>query len=383
MKAFFLSIAFLSSLIPGAYPVLAAPQAAPAPARSTPPTRDPNTPGYVTAKELPDGTNAPANADGNFIIGPTHNRAPEMTVQEVVPQGSVFNFTMESTDSKIYPGIAREANTFGTIDPADPAKLVVTTSHPAPYTRRVAVYVPKQYVPGTVAPFIVGADGPDRALFAALDDLIAQHRVPVMIAISISNGSGDAQGSERGLEYDTMSGLYAEFVEKEVLPLVETQYNVKLTKDPEGRATMGGSSGGSCALIMAWYHPDLYHRVLTYSGTYVNQQWPYNPETPHGAWEFHEHLIAESAAKPLRIWMEVGDRDLYNPNVMGDNMHDWVVANENMARVLAVKGYHYQFVFARNAGHTDGSVKHQTLPEALEYLWQGYPSIGAPTPNYR
>ena len=56
---------------------------------------------------------------------------------------------------------------------------------------------------------------------------------------------------------------------------------------------MGGSSGGSAALIMAWYHPDLYHRVLTYSGTFVNQQWPPNPETPHGAWEFHEHLIPE------------------------------------------------------------------------------------------
>ena len=44
--------------------------------------------------------------------------------------------------------------------------------------------------------------------------------------------------------------------------------------------------------------------------------------------------------------MEVGDRDLYNPNVMRDNMHDWVLANENMANVLAAKGYHYQFVFA-------------------------------------
>ena len=98
-----------------------------------------------------------------------------------------------------------------------------------------------------------------------------------------------------------------------MLPLVEKQCNVKLTKDPDGRATMGCSSGGSCALIMAWYHPDLYHRVLTYSGTYVNQQWPYNAETPHGAWEFHEHLIPNSPAKPLRIWMEVGDRDLLNP----------------------------------------------------------------------
>jgi enterochelin esterase family protein len=349
-------------------------QTAVRPPRPTPPTRDPKTPAFVPAKELPDDTNPAANADGNFIIGPTHSPAMEMTVREGVPQGMVYEFTMESGESKFFPGIAREANTFGSADPSNPARMVVTTSHPAPYTRRVTVYVPKQYLPGDAAPFILGADGPDRLLFTALDNLIAEHKVPVMIAISIGNGGGDAQGSERGLEYDTMSGAYAEFVEKEVLPRVEKQYNVKLTKDPEGRATMGGSSGGSCALIMAWYHPELYHRVLTYSGTYVNQQWPYHPETPHGAWEFHEHLIPNSQVKPLRIWMEVGDRDNLNSNAMRDNMHDWVVANENMARVLAAKGYHYQFVFARNAGHTDRAVKQQTLPEALVYLWQGYPS---------
>ena len=373
-----LSVAAMIGLIAGATYAIAQtpPQAQPATARPTPPTRDPNTPGYVTAKEMPDGANAPANADGNFIIGPTYKPAPEMNSEGVL-QGAVYEFTMNSADSKIYPGIAREPNTFGTPDAANPVKLIVTTSHSAPYTRKVTVYVPKQYVAGTVAPFIVGADGPDRALFTALDGLIAEHKVPVMIAISIGNGSGDAQGSERGLEYDTMSGRYAEFVEKEVLPLVEKQYDVKLTKDPDGRATMGGSSGGSCALIMAWYHPELYHRVLTYSGTYVNQQWPYDSQTPHGAWEFHEHLISDSPVKPLRIWMEVGDRDLFNPNVMRDNMHDWVVANEDMARVLAAKGYHYQFVFARNAGHVDRAAKQQTLPEALEYLWQGYPLAGA------
>jgi enterochelin esterase-like enzyme len=341
-------------------------------ARTPPPTRDPHTPGYVTATELPDGAVPSPDSNGNFIIGPTHNPAREMTVQENVPQGTIYQFTMDSKDSKIYPGIAREPGTFGTVDSANSARLIVTTSHPAPYTRHVEVYVPKQYVAGTPAPFIVGADGPDHMLFTALNNLVAEHKVPVMVAISIGNGSGDAQGSERGLEYDAMSGLYAEFVEKEVLPLVESECHVKLTKDPEGRATMGGSSGGSCALIMAWYHPEWYHRVLTYSGTYINQQWPYNPATPHGAWEFHEHLIPGSVAKPIRIWMEVGDRDLYNPNVMRDNMHDWVVANENMARVLADKGYDYQFIFARNAGHVDHKVKQQTLPEALEWLWKGY-----------
>ncbi|HVW83302.1 MAG TPA: alpha/beta hydrolase-fold protein [Bryobacteraceae bacterium] len=367
------TIAFSISLLTGVAPAIAQTPPPPArPMRPTPPTRDPHTPGYVKAKELPDGELPSPKADGNFIIGPTHNPAPEMTAHEGEMQGTVHNFTMESKDSKMYPGIARERGTFGTVDPSNPAKLNVTTSHPAPYTRRVAVYVPKQYVPGTAAPFIVGADGPDQMLFTALDHLIAEHKIPAMIGISISNGSGDAQGSERGLEYDNMSGKYAEFVETEVLPLVEKECSVKLTKDPDGRATMGGSSGGSAAMIMAWYHPELYHRVLTYSGTYVNQQWPYNPETPGGAWEFHKSLIPNSPKKPLRIWMEVGDRDLFNPNVMRDDMHDWVVANENMARVLAAKGYHYQFVFAKNAGHTDRTVKQQTLPEALEYVWQGY-----------
>ena len=360
-------------LMSGSLAIAQSPNAKPStPERTPPPTRDPHTPGYVTATELPDGAVPSPDSNGNFIIGPTHNPAPEMTEQENVPQGTIYQLTMNSKDSKIYPGIARQPGTFGTVDSTNPARLIVTTSHPAPYTRHVEVYVPKQYVAGTPAPFIVGADGPDHMLFTALNNLIAEGKVPVMIAISIGNGSGDAQGSQRGLEYDAMSGLYAEFVEKEVLPLVESKCNVKLTKDPEGRATMGGSSGGSCALIMAWYHPEWYHRVLTYSGTFINQQWPYNPATPHGAWEFHEHLVPGSAAKPIRIWMEVGDRDLYNPNVMRDNMHDWVVANENMARVLADKGYDYQFIFARNAGHVDHKVKQQTLPEALEWLWKGY-----------
>ncbi len=263
--------------------------------RPTPPTRDPHTPGYVAAKELPDGTVPPADADGNFIIGPTHTPAPEMASGDATPNGTVVEFTMSSADSKYFPGIARDPGTFGTPDPNDPAKLIVTTSHPAPYVRKVAVYVPKSYVPGTEAPFIVGADGPDRLLFAALDSEIAAHKLPAIIAISIGNGGGDAQGSERGLEYDTMSGKYAEFVEHEVLPRVETEAKVKLTRNPDGRATTGGSSGASCALIMAWYHPEWYHRVLSYSGTFINQQWPSNPETPHGAWEFpREPNSAES-----------------------------------------------------------------------------------------
>ena len=121
------------------------------------PTRDPRTPGYATATnatELPDGAVPPVDASGNYILGPTHPQAPETTVQDGVPRGTVHTFTMSSADSKIYPGIARTPGTRSTVDPADPAKRIVS-SGPAPYTRSVAVYVPQQYVPGTVAPVIV------------------------------------------------------------------------------------------------------------------------------------------------------------------------------------------------------------------------------------
>jgi hypothetical protein len=358
----------LSAQIPAA----PAAQQAQKPKYPPPPTRDPHTPGYVQANELPDGTVPSPEDDGNFIVGPTHPTAPEMAAVPATPHGTVVEFTMSSADSKIYPGIMRDPGPLGTPDPQDPAKLIVTTSHPAPWTRNVGVYVPSAYVPGSIAPFIVGADGIDRALFTALDSLIAAHKLPVMIGISIGNGGGDAQGSERGLEYDTMSGRYAEFVEQEVLPLVEAKAHVRLTRDPDARAATGGSSGGASSLIMAWYHNDLYRRVLSYSGTWINQQWPSNPETPHGAWEFSEHLIPNSPAKPIRVWMEVGDFDLLNPNVMHDGMHDWVLASENLAGAMAAKHYHYQFVFARNAGHVDHATRLQTLPEALEYVWQDY-----------
>jgi enterochelin esterase-like enzyme len=222
---------------------------------------------------------------------------------------------------------------------------------------------------------IVTHDGPDNSLPGLLDNLIAQRRVPAMVAIMIQNGGSDAQGSERGLEYDTVSGKFAEFIEAEVIPFVEAQCHVLISHDPDARATMGGSSGGAAAFTMAWFHPDWYHRVITYSGTYVNQAWPMDPATPHGAWEYHAHLIPENPAKPIRLWMEVGDRDNFTNH---DGYHDWVLANNRMATVLKAKGYHYQYVYALDAGHTDRRVRAQTITEALEWVWRGYRGPGAP-----
>ncbi len=353
-----------------------APSPATPPARPAPPTRAPDGPGAPPfTKVHGNGVNAPIDQGGDFVIGPDYLPAPELTVVEGVPRGTVQQFTLDSKDSKFYPGIGRDV--FGTVNPTNPKTLIVET-RPAPYQRTITVYIPAQYERGTKAPFIVTHDGPaidkvDPALPRILDNLIAQKRVPAMIAVMIQNGGGDAQGSQRGLEYDTMSGKFAEFIEAEVLPAVEKNANVKLTRKADGRAVMGCSSGAAAAFTMAWTHPQWYSKVISYSGTFVNQQWPFSAAMPGGAWEYHTSILPKAKPKPIRIWMHVGDRDLYNPNVMRDDMHDWVVANHRMAKVLKDKGYQYQYVYALDSGHCDKKVREQTLPQALQWVWREYP----------
>jgi iron(III)-enterobactin esterase len=290
-----------------------------------------------------------------FVIGPDYSDAPETRVVPEVPKGRVHEFTMDSKDSRFYKGIAKDRK--GTV----------------PYQRQVAVYVPAGHRPEQEMPFLVVQDGIGyRDLTSrVLDNLIHQKRVPAMVAIFINSGGGDSKGSQRGLEYDTVDDTYTRFIEREVLPVISKDHNIRFTKDPEGRATMGYSSGGAAAFTMAWFHPELYRRVITYSGTYVNQQWPENRRTPHGAWEYHENLIKRSAKKPIRIWLHVSDKD--NGWDRDDtSYHNWVRANRLMAAELKAKDYDYRYVFAKNAGHTDGKVTRQTLPSALEWVWEGY-----------
>jgi len=201
-----------------------------------------------------------------------------------------------------------------------------------------------------------------------LDNMIAAKKLPPMIAIFVEPGPNeDTPTGERSWEYDSVSDAYVTFVETELLPKVEADYGVKLTKDPEGRAAMGGSSGGAAAFTMGWMKPELYHRILTYSGSFCALQ-P-SAEHPNGAWEYHESMIAASAAKPLRIALQASDMDLD----WGTPMTHWLNANRAMAKVLAEKGYHYRFVYAEGAGHIDQAVLEQTLPDTLLWLWQGYP----------
>jgi enterochelin esterase family protein len=305
---------------------------------------------------------APAaqQAQNEFVIKPPYSPARELTVKEGVATGTVHRFIMKSEDSKIYPGISRDK----------PGAVV-------PYERVVNVYVPAQYKSGTPVPFIVVQDGNSPryrdALPPMLDDLIDEKRVPVMIAVMVHNGGSDGFGSQRGLEYDTVSDRYTMFIETEVLPRVAKEYNITFTTDPEGRATMGGSSGAACAFTMAWFHPELYRRVLSYSGTFVNQENPPHPEVSRGAWEYHQTLIPNSPVKPIRIWMHVSENDL-GANREEASLHNWVLANQHMAAALRMKGYTYRYTYSEGAGHVAAEVVNQTLPGALEWLWQGYVS---------
>ena len=118
-------------------------------------------------------------------------------------------------------------------------------------TRDYWVYVPNQYDPKVPACVMVFQDGENYARANGLfrvpivfDNLIQRKEMPVTIGIFINPGKLP-RGSNRSFEYDTLSDQYARFLEKEILPEVGKQYNLR--SDAAGRAIGGISSGGICA----------------------------------------------------------------------------------------------------------------------------------------
>jgi iron(III)-enterobactin esterase len=325
------------------------------------------------------------NADGNFRIAPPYVADPAFTVKPDVPQGRVIRFTMNSAESKIFPTApagrgGRQGGGRGETAPQVPAE---PPQHQT-FQRQVAVYVPAGYVPNSPVPFIVvqdgqsyvpgevpaAADGQPRPFMPVmLDNLIHEKRIPPIVAVFLPPGPG----GQRTIEYDTVSDRYTNFVESEVLPRITREYQVAFTTDPEGRATFGVSSGAAAALTMAWLHPNLYRRVVSYSGTFVALQ--RNATAPNGAWDFHQTFIPNSARKPLRIWFHVSENDIGATSPV-EQMRNWVAANNRMAAVLKAKGYPYQFVFSEASGHVDRAVVMQTMPEAFEWVWKGYKASG-------
>ena len=276
--------------------------------------------------------------DGTFPISSPFMAAPEMTDHAGIAKGQIIQFTMASNTTFNDGG------------------------------RKVAVYIPANYVSGTEVPFMVAQDGvnPQNGGSFGLDDLrplmdnmIAAGKLPMMAGIFVD------PGGQRGVEYDTASDKYFQFVENELMPAVLAQVQMKnimlnLTKDPRGRGSFGGSSGGAAAFTMGWFHPESYTRILTISGSFVNLQSP-------GAGAYPKTLIPNSPVKPLRVFLAAGSNDLGGGQ--------WRAANDATAMALMAKGYHYRYVTAAGAGHADDGARRQYLPAAMEWLWRGYPIV--------
>jgi len=310
--------------------------------------------------------------NGNFEIGPDYKIDPDLT-DRGNPKGKYFEFLMSLADSKIFRGDD------STLDPNKPVRK----------ERKIFVYVPASYKDGTKAPILVMHDGPSHLDLVrnALDNLTISEKpdrkLPAFIAIAVENGGNDSKGSERGLEYDTMSDRLARFINDEVLPAVLNNAEVKaayphiaFTENPWGKAVMGCSSGGAAALTMGWFRPDLFRRLITYSGTFVDQQDDDAAEEakyPLGAWEYHSgmKLIESSEKKPLRIFTHVSENDL-RANDSEETYHNWVMANQRTAAALKAKDYDYRFVYSRATKHCEGKVFEQTLADTLVWMWRGY-----------
>ena len=319
--------------------------------------------------------NPGTEGDGSLTIGPEYKIDPDLT-DRGNPKGKSFSFSMPLADSKIFRGDDK------TLDPV---------KKPVRKERKIYVYVPAAYKDGTKAPMLVIHDGPGplNTVRFALDNLTVskdpKRKLPAFIAIAVENGGNDGKDSERGLEYDTMSDRLARFIHGEVLPAVLKNTELKaayprlaFTENPWGRAVIGCSSGGAAALTMAWFRPDLFRRVIAYSGTFVDQQDDDAPEEakyPLGAWEYHSgmKLIETSAQKPLRIFTHVSEQDI-RPNDPEETHHNWVLAGQRTAAALQARGYHHRFVFSQATGHCDGRVFDQTLADTLVWVWRGYPA---------
>jgi len=222
--------------------------------------------------------------------------------------------------------------------------------------RSGSVYTPAGYVQNTPIAFMLCHDGTSLAgsekLPIVIDNLVSEHKMPPMALIFVPP-------VDRSREYDTVNDNFTKYLTTQALPAVKA-LNIKLTDDPEASGTCGHSSGGILAFTMAWFEPERYRRVLSFSGSFTTLQDP-------GRDLYDNLLRITKPPKPVRTAMTAGTNDLLAPR--------WTMANEKMGAALMAAGYHYRYILISGGTHDQAS----SLPwvtELLTWLWRGYPITG-------
>ena len=251
------------------------------------------------------------------------------------------------------------------------------------------IYVPAQYDPKTPAALMVFQDGQwyldrnaNNPALNVIDNLIAQKKIPVMIAVFISPGDitdspntptfkfvkaysekweRTLKDSMRSTLYDTVSDRYPRFLRDEVLADVAAKYNLR--KDAYSRAITGLSSGGICSFNAAWQMPDQFSRVISWIGSFSSIQWKEDPANPDGGQDYPDKILREPK-RNIRVWLQDGSEDL--------DLHygNWPLANLRMANALKAKEYDYHFSFGKgthNSAH--GAAE---FPAEMTWLWRDY-----------
>ncbi len=216
------------------------------------------------------------------------------------------------------------------------------------------VYVPASYDNQRAASLMVFQDGDaykNEHVGDVVDNLIADNAMPVTILVLLNPGTNDDGKSNRSVEYDTMSDKYVTFLEKEVLPRIKKEYNLR--DDAASHAIGGASSGGICAFTAAWHRPDLFGRVCSQIGSFTNIR----------GGNAYPELVRGEAKKPIRVFLYDGSNDLINP------FGDWWKANHAMDAALREKGYDVEFL-KDNGFHSYQSCG-RVLPQSLRATWAG------------
>lgn len=233
-------------------------------------------------------------------------------------------------------------------------------------TRGYSIYVPRQYDGKTPACVYVNQDGVQFKAPQVFDQLIHEKAMPVTIGVFISPGVVPAANKDalprynRSYEYDGLGDAYARFLLDEILPEVEKKTTadgrpILLSKSGNDRAIGGSSSGAVCAFTAAWERPDAFTRVFSAIGTYVGLRGANNYPT----------LVRKYEPRPLRVFLQDGEADL---NIYGG---DWWMANQELERSLKFAGYQVDHAWGKG-GHS-GQHGTEVFPEAMKWLWKGWP----------